>query len=47
VGELVVKSEENLLNITNFGQKSLEEVVAKLDELGLSLHATADEEAAD
>ncbi|MGZ5384924.1 MAG: DNA-directed RNA polymerase subunit alpha C-terminal domain-containing protein, partial [Acidimicrobiia bacterium] len=26
-----------LLNITNFGQKSLEEVIAKLDELGLSL----------
>jgi DNA-directed RNA polymerase subunit alpha len=47
VGELVVKSEEDLLNITNFGQKSLEEVVAKLDELGLSLHATADEEAAE
>ena len=47
VGELVVKSEEELLNITNFGQKSLEEVVAKLDELGLSLHATADEEAVD
>jgi DNA-directed RNA polymerase alpha subunit len=25
------------LNITNFGQKSLDEVIAKLDELGLSL----------
>jgi DNA-directed RNA polymerase subunit alpha len=37
VGELVVKTEDDLLNITNFGQKSLEEVVAKLDELGLSL----------
>jgi DNA-directed RNA polymerase subunit alpha len=46
VGELVVKTEDDLLNITNFGQKSLEEVVAKLDELGLSLTAT-DEEAAD
>jgi len=37
VGELVEKNEEELLNITNFGQKSLEEVSAKLDELGLSL----------
>jgi DNA-directed RNA polymerase subunit alpha len=46
VGELVLKTEDDLLNITNFGQKSLEEVVAKLDELGLSLTAT-DEEAAD
>ncbi|MDJ0962075.1 MAG: DNA-directed RNA polymerase subunit alpha [Acidimicrobiia bacterium] len=42
VGELVEKTEEDLLNITNFGQKSLEEVTAKLDELGLSLHASAD-----
>ena len=39
VGELVLKTEDDLLNITNFGQKSLEEVVAKLDELGLSLTA--------
>lgn len=44
VGELVLKSQEDLLNITNFGQKSLEEVTAKLDELGLSLRASADEE---
>jgi len=44
VGELVEKSEEDLLNITNFGQKSLEEVTAKLDELGLSLRASADSE---
>ena len=39
VGEIVQKAEEDLLNITNFGQKSLEEVIAKLDELGLSLAA--------
>jgi len=45
VGELVTKTEEDLLNITNFGQKSLEEVVAKLDELGLSLRSARDEEA--
>ncbi len=44
VGELVAKTEEDLLNITNFGQKSLEEVVAKLDELGLSLRTGADTE---
>jgi DNA-directed RNA polymerase subunit alpha len=44
VGELVVKSPDDLLNITNFGQKSLEEVTAKLDELGLSLHSVQDEE---
>ena len=42
VGELVLKTEEELLNITNFGQKSLEEVVAKLDELGLSIRRSAD-----
>ena len=44
VGELVEKTEEDLLNITNFGQKSLEEVVAKLDELGFSLRSHADAE---
>jgi DNA-directed RNA polymerase subunit alpha len=37
IGELVMKTEEDLLNITNFGQKSLDEVKAKLDERGLSL----------
>jgi DNA-directed RNA polymerase subunit alpha len=37
VGELVQKSEEDLLAITNFGQKSLDEVIQKLDERGLSL----------
>ncbi len=44
VGELVQRSEDDLLNITNFGQKSLEEVTAKLDELGLSLRAAGEEE---
>ncbi|MGH9193109.1 MAG: DNA-directed RNA polymerase subunit alpha [Acidimicrobiales bacterium] len=38
VGELVQKTEDDLLAITNFGQKSLDEVIAKLDERGLSLH---------
>jgi DNA-directed RNA polymerase subunit alpha len=37
VGELLTKTEDDLLNITNFGQKSLDEVKAKLDERGLTL----------
>ncbi len=37
VGELVMKTEEDLLAINNFGQKSLDEVLLKLDERGLSL----------
>ena len=37
VGELVQKSEEDLLEIRNFGQKSIDEVKDKLTELGLSL----------
>jgi DNA-directed RNA polymerase subunit alpha len=37
IGELVDRTLEDLLNITNFGQKSLDEVVQKLDERGLSL----------
>jgi DNA-directed RNA polymerase subunit alpha len=41
VGELLLKTEDDLLAITNFGQKSLDEVIQKLDERGLSL-ATRD-----
>ncbi len=37
VGELVHKTEQDLLDIRNFGQKSIEEVKQKLAELGLSL----------
>jgi DNA-directed RNA polymerase subunit alpha len=37
VGELLEKTEDDLLAITNFGQKSLDEVIVKLDERGLSL----------
>jgi DNA-directed RNA polymerase subunit alpha len=44
VGELVERTAEDLLKITNFGQKSLDEVVVKLDELGLSLASSRDEE---
>jgi len=37
VGELVQKSEQDLLDIRNFGQKSIDEVRAKLQEMGMSL----------
>jgi len=37
IGQLVQKSEDDLLAITNFGSKSLDEVLQKLDERGLSL----------
>lgn len=37
VGELLEKTLDDLLSITNFGQKSLDEVIQKLDERGLAL----------
>ena len=37
VAELLEKNEDDLLSLTNFGQKSLDEIKVKLDELGLSL----------
>lgn len=37
LGDLLSKSEDELLAITNFGQKSLDEVNNRLDERGLSL----------
>ena len=37
VSELVDKTEQDLLDIRNFGQKSIEEVKQKLQEMGLSL----------
>ncbi len=37
IGQLIQKSEDDLLAITNFGARSLEEVLQKLDERGLSL----------
>ena len=42
VGELVTKTEDDLLAITNFGQKSLDEVIQRLDERGLSLRTKED-----
>jgi DNA-directed RNA polymerase subunit alpha len=37
VSELVSRSEQDLMDIRNFGQKSIDEVTVKLAELGLSL----------
>lgn len=37
VGQLVERTEEDLLDIRNFGQKSIDEVKMKLGEMGLSL----------
>jgi DNA-directed RNA polymerase subunit alpha len=37
IGELLMNTEDDLLHITNFGPKSLDEVKQKLDERGLSL----------
>ena len=37
IGQLLSRSGEDLLAITNFGQKSLDEVLVRLDERGLSL----------
>ncbi len=39
IGELVERTMEDLLAITNFGQKSADEVVQRLDERGLSLRS--------
>ena len=39
VAELLRRTPNDLLNITNFGQKSLDEILVKLDERGLSLKA--------
>jgi DNA-directed RNA polymerase subunit alpha len=37
IGELVERTIDDLLGITNFGQKSLDEVLQRLDERGLAL----------
>ena len=41
VGELLSRSEQDLLDIRNFGQKSIDEVKSKLAEMGLSLKDSA------
>ncbi|BAQ33705.1 DNA-directed RNA polymerase alpha subunit [Gardnerella vaginalis ATCC 14018 = JCM 11026] len=40
VGELVVHTEQDLLDIRNFGMKSIDEVKEKLQSMGLSLKAS-------
>lgn len=42
VGDLVNKSEDDMMKVRNLGRKSLEEVHAKLDSLGFTL--TKDED---
>lgn len=42
VGELATRSESDLMDIRNFGSKSIEEVKAKLASLGLSLKDSAE-----
>ena len=41
VGELISRSEQDLLDIRNFGSKSIDEVKGKLVEMGLSLKDSA------
>ncbi|MGF1451593.1 MAG: DNA-directed RNA polymerase subunit alpha [Opitutales bacterium] len=43
VGELAMKSEQEMLKYRNFGKKSLNEIKAKLEQLGLSLGMKLDE----
>ena len=43
VGELSMKSEQEMLKYRNFGKKSLNEIKAKLEQLGLSLGMKIDE----
>ena len=47
VGQILEYTEDDLLNLTNFGQKSLDELVSKLDELGLSLPTSSDLDSGD
>ena len=37
MGDLVNKSEDDMMKVRNLGRKSLEEVMAKLDSLGFTL----------
>lgn len=42
VGELIQRNEEDMMKVRNLGKKSLEEVIQKLEELGLSLRKDDD-----
>jgi DNA-directed RNA polymerase subunit alpha len=44
VEELIKKTEEDMMKVRNLGKKSLGEVKSKLDELGLALRASDDQE---
>jgi DNA-directed RNA polymerase subunit alpha len=44
VEELIRKTEEDMMKVRNLGKKSLEEVKSKLDELGLALRPSDDQE---
>ena len=37
VGDLIVKTEDDMMKVRNLGRKSLDEVKKKLDELGVAL----------
>ena len=43
IGELCLKPESKMLKYKNFGKKSLDEIIAKLDSMGLSLGMTFSE----
>ena len=42
VGELINKTSDDMMKVRNLGRKSLDEVLAKLKELGLSLKESED-----
>lgn len=43
VGDLIARTEEDMMKVRNLGKKSLEEVILKLDELGLELAKETEE----
>jgi len=42
IGDLVARSEDEMMKVRNLGKKSLEEVILKLEDMGLSLAASED-----
>jgi DNA-directed RNA polymerase subunit alpha len=40
IGDLVARSEDEMMKVRNLGKKSLEEVIFKLEDMGLSLAAS-------
>ena len=42
VEELISRTQDDMMKVRNLGRKSLDEVVAKLNELGLSFRANED-----